>query len=79
MWTYETNWSGYKNFMSDMCGYLLNNCPMGIRDQAVIYNLGDGSLTSSPGNATQAYKVVDNNFTDYSYLAFKLSAGDSCA
>lgn len=61
--------------MNDMCQYLLGNCPNGIRDQAVIYEMGrDGLYFDNSADA-----LTDDDFTAFSSYALKLtSLGKSC-
>lgn len=55
---------------SDMCGFLLNNCPGGIRDRAVIYRMGDGA---SIFNNTRD-EIRNNDFSNYSNYALELTS-----
>lgn len=58
---------------SDACGFLLNNCPEGLHDQAVIYYMGNNL------NSTEVHTNIQNNdFGNYSSEAVKLSKGNSC-
>ena len=72
---YGTTESIQGKLTSDMCGFLLNNCPNGLRDQAVIYMMGQ--LAQKP-RLIDGRNITDNNFSSIAPEAIKLQKWNPC-
>lgn len=62
--------------VSDSCGFLLNNCPKGLHDQAVIYTMTralTGSQLEDPVD-----NITINDFSDSADAALKLRITNLC-